>query len=268
MNGCVGTDTVTVRLRTKTTSVASGGDSVCQGISVQLFDSGATKFTWIPSSGLNHTNIGDPLATPNVTTTYEVIAQLGSCIPDTNYVTVVVYPLPTIHASGDQVIIDGSSASLTSSGTNIASIGWSPAATLSCDSCYNPVATPPGTTTYYVDVTSPNGCRGGDSVIIKVICDASQIFIPNSFTPNNDGINDVFYPRGTGISQVKSFRIYNRWGELLFEKDNFNLNDVSSAWTGSFNGAPPRPDVYVYIVDAICNNGEPLTIKGDVTIIK
>jgi gliding motility-associated-like protein len=266
--GCVATDTVTVFLRTKTTSVAGGGDSVCQGTPVQLYDSGATKFTWIPSNGLNHSNISDPVATPPTTTTYEVIAQLGNCIPDTNYVSVIVYPLPTIHASGSQVIVDGASANITSSGSNIAGIGWSPAATLSCDSCYDPVATPPGTTTYYVQVHSPFGCLAGDSVTIKVVCDDSQIFIPNSFTPNGDGNNDVFYPRGSGVSQVKSFRIYNRWGELLFEKDNFELNDIGSAWNGSYNGAPPRPDVYVYVLDATCNNGQPLFIKGDVTIIK
>ena len=268
INGCVGTDTVTVYLKTKTVSAASGADSVCQGTPVQLNDTGATKFTWIPSMGLNHNNIPNPVATPIATTTYEVIAQIGNCIPDTNYVTVTVYPLPTVTASGSQTIVDGTSAALNSSGTNIATIGWSPAATLSCDSCYNPIATPPGSTTYFVNVSSRFGCLAGDSVYIKVVCDATQVFIPNTFTPNGDGNNDVFYPRGTGISQVKSFRIYNRWGELLFEKDNFNLNDVGSAWNGSFNGSPPRPDVYVYIVDATCNNGEPLFIKGDVTIIK
>ncbi len=268
INGCKGTDTVTVRLKTKTESVASGGGEVCQGVPVQIFDSGGTRFTWIPSSGLNHSDIPDPMATPITTTTYEVISQLGSCIPDTNYVTIIVHPLPTISTSGNQVIVDGSSANIISSGSNIASIGWSPAATLSCDSCYNPVATPPSTTVYRVVVASSFGCLASDSVLIKVICDATQIFIPNSFTPNGDGNNDVFYPRGTGISQVKSFRIYNRWGELLFERSNFELNDASSAWTGAYNGGPPRPDVYVYIVEATCNNGEPLFVKGDVTIIK
>ena len=267
-NGCVGKDTVSVYLKTKTVSSASGGGEACQGTPLQLFDSGATKFTWIPSTGLNSATIADPVATPGTSETYEVIAQLASCIPDTNYVTVTVYPLPTIHANGNQVIVDGSSANITSTGTNVATIGWYPSGTLSCDSCYDPVATPPGTTVYKVEVHSPFGCEASDSVLIKVVCDASQVFIPNSFTPNGDGNNDVFYPRGTGISQVKSFRIYNRWGELLFEKDNFELNDVNSAWNGSYMGGTPRPDVYVYIVDATCNNGEPLSIKGDVTIIR
>jgi len=101
-----------------------------------------------------------------------------------------------------------------------------------------------------------------------VFCDQSQIFIPNTFTPNADGQNDIFYPRGTGVSIIKSFRIYNRWGELLFERANIKINDAGNAWDGTFNGNPPHPDVYVYIIDATCETGAPINLKGDVTIIR
>ena len=182
--------------------------------------------------------------------------------------TVIVHPLPSVYAGPDQTIIDGTSAQLGATGNNIYTLAWTPAQTLSCDSCYNPLATPLATTVYTVTVATDFGCTAWDSVTVRVICDASQVFIPNTFTPNGDGNNDVFYPRGSGISIIKSFRIYNRWGELLFERSNFEVNDVSSAWDGSFKGGPPRPDVYVYIVDATCLNGQPISIKGDVTIIK
>ena len=267
-NGCKATDTITVKVRTKTISNAFGGGEVCQGVPQQLYDTGATKYTWIPAAGLNHNNIPDPVATPEVSVTYTVIAQYAGCIPDTNYITVKVNPLPRVATGPGQTIVDGASANLSSTGTNIFTRSWTPSETLNCDSCADPIATPPSTTTYYINVRSLFGCTASDSVLIKVICDASQIFIPNSFTPNNDGVNDVFYPRGTGISQVKSFRIYNRWGELLFEKDNFDINDVNAAWNGSYMGGTPRPDVYVYVFEGICSNGEPIMIKGDVTIIK
>ena len=266
--GCAATDTVNVYIRTKTFSNAFGGGEACMGVPQQLSDTGATKFTWLPASGLNQYNIGNPIAIPEVTTTYTVIAQYAGCIPDTNYITVKVNPLPQVQTGPDQTIVDGASANLTSTGSNIHVLSWSPFGTLSCDSCPDPVATPPATTTYFIDVTSLFGCKASDSVTIKVVCDASQVFIPNSFTPNGDGVNDVFYPRGSGINTVKSFRIYNRWGELLFEKENFEINDVNSAWNGSYMGGTPRPDVYVYIVEATCNNGQPLFIKGDVTIIR
>ncbi|MFI5196482.1 MAG: PKD domain-containing protein [Chitinophagales bacterium] len=268
IHGCKNTDTVTVFLKTKTISAAGPGGEVCSGIPFKLLDSGATQYTWIPASWLSDPHVADPLATPDVTITYTVIAQLGSCIPDTNYVTVIVHPLPTVDAGPDQTLVAGSTAQLNATGYNIYTYSWSNDHTLSCDTCANPVASMSVTTTYVVTVTTDFGCRSSDSVTIHLYCDNNQVFIPNSFTPNGDGENDVFYPRGTGVSMIKSFRIYNRWGQLLFERDNIRINDASNAWDGSYGGATPRPDVYVYIVDAICETGQPLFIKGDVTIIR
>lgn len=267
-NGCINTDTVTVFMRTHTFSAAWGDDEVCHLVPVPLFDTGGDKYTWIPSSGLSSSTIFNPIATPSVTTTYMVIAQLGSCIPDTNYVTVIVHPLPTVDAGPDQRLVAGSHAQINATGTNIYHINWDPGNTLSCDTCLDPVANNFNTTTYVANVVTDFGCKASDSVTIYLFCDESQIFIPNTFTPNGDGQNDVFYPRGSGVSKIRAFRIYNRWGELLFERTGININDVGNAWDGSFNGGNVRPDVYVYLVDAICDTGEPIFIKGDVTIIK
>ena len=267
-HGCVNTDSVTVFLKTQTVSVGRGDTAVCYGTKVQIWDSGATKFTWMPPTGLSSTTVSDPIADPNVTTTYTVTAQLGSCAPDVNYVTIIVYPLPTVNAGDDQTLLAGSTAQLKATGNDINTYSWSPDETLSCSTCYNPVASMSVTTTYVVDVASIHDCRNSDSVTIHLYCSSGQVFIPNSFTPNGDGQNDLFYPRGTGISNIKSFRIYNRWGELMFERTNIAMNDETNAWDGTFGGATPRPDVYVYVVDAICETGEPIFIKGDVTIIR
>ena len=267
-NGCVNTDTVTVYLRTHTFSAAWGDSEVCRLVPVPLFDTGGTKYTWIPSSGLTSSTIFNPVATPSVTTTYTVIAQLASCIPDTNYVTVIIHPLPTVDAGPDQRLVAGSHAQINATGTNIFHIDWVPGSTLSCDTCLDPIANNFSSTTYTANVTTDFGCRASDSVTIYLFCDESQIFIPNTFTPNGDGQNDIFYPRGSGVSKIKAFRIYNRWGELLFERTNININDAGNSWDGSFNGGNVRPDVYVYLVDAVCDTGEPIFIKGDVTIIK
>ena len=268
MHGCVGADTVRISLITQTNSVGRGDTAICLGTTVSIYDSGATTFTWIPATGLSSSSIANPIADPAVTTTYTVIAQLGSCAPDVNYVTIIVYPLPTVDAGPDQTLIAGSIAQLQATGTDIYTYSWSPDATLNCSTCYNPAASMSVTTTYVVDVTSDHGCKNSDSVTIHLYCNTNQVFIPNSFTPNGDGQNDVFYPRGTGITMIKSFRIYNRWGELIFERDNIAINDASNAWDGSYGTSTPRPDVYVYVIDAICETGEPVFIKGDVTIIK
>jgi gliding motility-associated-like protein len=267
-HGCKNWDTVTVSLKTNTVSVARGDTQACFGIPVPLYDSGGTKYTWLPTAGLSNPHIANPIATPDITTTYMAIAQLGSCIPDTQYVKVIVFPLPTVDAGPSQTLLAGSTAQLNAVGTNIDRYKWTPGATLSCDTCFDPVASMSVSTTYMILVTTIHGCVNSDTVRILLFCDNSQLFIPNSFTPNGDGQNDIFYPRGQGVSIIKSFRIYNRWGQMLFERSGINLNDASNAWDGSFQGAAPKPDVYVYIIDAVCETGEPLFLKGDVTIIR
>jgi gliding motility-associated-like protein len=196
-----------------------------------------------------------------------IIAQLASCEPDTNYVTVTVHPVPYVDAGQDEYIMEGTNVHLRAIGVNIDTFMWSNGSSLSCVDCANPVATPTVNSTYVVNVATSYGCRSSDSVSVKLYCASAQVFLPNSFTPNGDGENDVFYPRGVGIIKVKNFRIYNRWGQLLFERVNFQLNDPSQAWDGTYNGDAPRPDVYVYLIDATCDTGETVFLKGDVTII-
>ncbi len=267
-HGCASTDTTTVFIKTLTVGVARGDTQICYGNATPLYDSGGTKYTWLPAAGLTDPNAPNPLATPDTTTIYMAIAQLAGCIPDTNYVTVIVHPLPRVDAGPNQTLVAGSQAKLAATGKLIHTYVWDNAGSLSCDSCADPVASMSVTTTYIVQVASFFGCLSEDSVTVHIFCDNSQIFIPNSFTPNGDGMNDVFYPRGTGVSLIKSFRIYNRWGEMIFERSNIQINDESSAWDGTLNGNAPRPDVYVYVLDAICETGEPLFLKGDVAIIR
>ena len=134
--GCVNTDTTTIFMRTKTTSVGFGDTAVCRGTPVTLHDTGATYFTWLPGNSTS----ANPVVTPQGTTTYTVIAQLGRCTPDTNYVTVGVYQLPTVDAGPDQTLLAGSTAQLQATGTNIQTYSWAPAGSLSCPTCSNPVA--------------------------------------------------------------------------------------------------------------------------------
>jgi gliding motility-associated-like protein len=267
-HGCVNTDTVQVKLRYKTTSAATGDAHVCRGVPVPLAASGGNKYTWIPAEGLDNPYLANPLAGPAATTTYTVVVQLGSCIPDTSVITVTVEPTPQINAGEDQWLPEGSTAIIEAMGANIASLKWTPSATLSCDTCLTTKATPFVTTQYLVEVTSDFGCTAKDDIVINLYCTNTQIFVPNSFTPNNDGHNDIFYPRGKGVKVVKVFRVYNRWGELLHEKLNCDLNDPSAGWDGWWLGDEPRPDVYVYYIEAICNSDEPIFLKGDVSILR
>ncbi len=104
---------------------------------------------------------------------------------------------------------------------------------------------------------------------VKVFCENTQVFIPNAFTPSsNIPANTRFTIRSSGISSVKSLRVFNRWGKIVFEQNNFPPNDPSFGWDGTIYGKPADAGVYVYTLNVICENGIPFSKHGNVTLIK
>lgn len=141
---------------------------------------------------------------------------------------------------------------------------WSPANTLSNPTSASTNANPFETTTYTVTVTDEYGCTMTKDVTIEVhpiSCDEPLVFIPNTFTPNGDGKNDVLYVRSAIIKEF-TFRIYNRWGELIFES-----NSSEKGWDGSFKGKPCEQGVYDYYLQGICISGENFIKKGNISLI-
>jgi gliding motility-associated-like protein len=182
---------------------------------------------------------------------------------------VYVVPSPTVTAVTDPVIVpSGSGANLNMTYTgNIISYLWSPSINLDCTDCPIPFANPRTTTKYTVQVQDKYSCINKGDITIRVVCDDKNFFIPNTFSPNGDGSNDIFYPRGKGLFRIKSLRVFNRWGEVVFEKREFQANDPSSGWNGTYKGQKPVPDVYVYQVEIYCNNDQLIQLAGNVALI-
>ena len=90
--------------------------------------------------------------------------------------------------------------------------------------------------TEYTVSKNSGGCAAKDKVTVFVICNGNNVFVPDLFSPNGDGVNDIFYPRGNGLFKVKGLKIFNRWGEAVFEKNSFNANDPAAGWDGMFRG--------------------------------
>jgi gliding motility-associated-like protein len=266
--GCKNKDTVNVGIKTKTEATASPNGEICEQQHYQLLASGAQKYEWSPVTGLDNPNIANPKASPDTTIDYMVIASEGSCEPDTAFVTVTVHPKPEVNAGPDHNIVAGETVTLTPTGTHLETLIWTPSEGLSCTKCNTTLASPGVTTTYTVTAVTQYGCSDTDDVTIRVVCDNKQVFIPNTFSPNGDGQNDVFYPRGKGLDRIVSFRIFNRWGELVYERNNIGLNDASNGWDGTFKGQVLTPDVFVYTVEALCTTGETINWKGDVSLIR
>jgi gliding motility-associated-like protein len=123
--------------------------------------------------------------------------------------------------------------------------------------------------TYKVVVRTQYGCTATDDINITVLCGKGSVFIPNAFTPNNDGLNDVFYVSGYGIAKVKRFSIFDRWGKLLFNKENFPAGDRKFGWDGNVLGSEVTvTTAFVYIVEVECVGGTTIPLKGSVLLVR
>lgn len=152
----------------------------------------------------------------------------------------------------------------------IAKYEWTPPDNVQCNDgpCSLPTITVKKNICYTVKATNIYGCSGSDTVCISTFCTNAQVFIPNAFTPKGAAVDSKFMVRASGIASIKSFRVFNRWGRIVFEKSNFPPNDPAYAWDGYVNGKLADMGVYVYTVDVVCENGTPYTYKGNVTLLQ
>ncbi len=147
-------------------------------------------------------------------------------------------------------------------GITVDSILWSPEEGLSCSDCTDPVASPKETTTYYVQVIDENGCSAMDSITITITSPCAKIYIPTSFSPNGDGMNDLQCVMGDCIATL-DFTIFNRWGEVVFQTADF-----TKCWDGMFRGKLVQTGVYVYKLKATLDNGEEIEESGNINVIR
>ncbi len=264
--GCTDSATISLQVIHHKPVSFSEDNSICMGASVLLSASGGDQYIWSPASDLSCADCSAPIAMPATTTTYTVIIKQGDCFADTGRIHIHVLPQPIIDAGADQTVIDGGSVVLLATGTHTERYLWSPPDFLSCTDCPTPVANPTRTTVY--TVTAYNGpCIAKDEVTVFVGCE-NNIFLSNTFTPNGDGLNDRFFPQRRSNMLIQRFAVFDRWGELVFEKNNFSPNDEQSGWDGTYKGKLLPPDVYVYILETLCDAGTPIQIKGDVALIR
>jgi gliding motility-associated-like protein len=269
--GCYARDTVRVNIAQPFKMKISTNDTICAGERIQLFASGAEMYKWAPSTTLDNSTIPDPVAAPLATTVYRVVgADSANCFTDTAYTRITVGKNPTVDLGADKVVAAGTFVELKSVVTNgpIVNWEWKAGPDITCINCPLPTAQIKRDITYTVKVTNTFECIASDTIRFKVFCEQSQVFIPNVFTPDGDGFNDVLMVRGQGIRTVKLFRIFNRWGEIVFEKANFAPNEKANGWDGTVRGVKAPPDVYVYMCEVTCENDVPFTYKGNVAIIK
>jgi gliding motility-associated-like protein len=269
--GCKATDSLLVTVVQPFSINTSPLDTLCKGDKFELWANGADNYTWSPSNGLSSTTISNPVAGPDVTTTYQVIGRdYRNCFADTAYIPVVVYPKPVFNIVQETInLAVGNSVTLnTTNSPDIIKWQWSPPAGLSCNNCAQPTASPVNSTTYRAVASNIAGCTGEDVVTINLFCNNGNVFVPNTFSPNGDGSNDVFFPRGKGIAGIRNLQVFNRYGQIVFQNKNLDINRPEGGWDGKFMGQPLNPDVFVYQMEVICETGEVFPVKGNVSLIR
>ncbi len=205
--------------------------------------------------------------TPNHTqTVYFQAYGVSGCEIINDSFQITVNPLPVVDATVDKPIINtGEQVQLNATQNQNYAYNWIPVDLVSNSTIFNPTSSPTQTTTYTVFVNDRNNCKAQDTVSVRVentVCDKNNIFIPNAFSPNGDGYNDVFNVRS---APLKSYHllIYNRYGNKVFES-----YDATIGWNGSYKNQPAQLEVYGYYFEGECLQGEKITLKGNVSLIK
>lgn len=173
--------------------------------------------------------------------------------------------------AGDDIDIDlGYSAILSGIVSPLdAMIEWIPASNLSCVFCLAPVAMPVSTTVYLLQATTSDGCVTTDSLTVRVHKSENAVYVPNAFSPNGDGINDIFTVFGNrSVKQIEKLSVFSRWGELVFEKSGFMANDPVTGWDGTFRGKPFTPGVFTWMAEIRFLDDQVIRYSGDLTLIR
>lgn len=267
IGSCSAKDQVRVTTVPYPAAYAGADTSICFNTSAQL--SAVIKgnsFTWSPSAQLSNPASLSPIARPLVTTAYVLAVYDNKGCPKPGYDTVVVKTLPPIHAAAgnDTVIVAHQRLQLNATGG--VKYQWSPASYLSATDISNPVAIidqANGGLQYNVLVYNEIGCSATAHLNVKVYATAPNVFVPNAFSPNGDGKNDVLRPITAGIEHLAYFNVYNRWGKMVFTSKN-----EGNGWNGRLLGKDQAADTYVWELRATDYNGRLITAKGVVVLVR
>ncbi|MBN8696066.1 MAG: gliding motility-associated C-terminal domain-containing protein [Bacteroidetes bacterium] len=253
-NNCTANVIDTIYVLPSPTIQLSGNDTICSGATTILTAIGNGSISW--STGDTNNMVALTLDSTMIIEAYST----NQCGVDSSFMTIQVIPLPMLNQMGDHVINSGDSVQLSYIGT-ADSIFWSPSNGLSCTNCPNPIASPSQTTSYTVTIYNEFGCVNSGVVTVYVE-NIGNVFIPDIFSPNGDGQNDVLYVRGKGLKEF-NFVIYDRWGEKIFE-----TSDQSIGWDGTYKGTNLNNAVFVYYFKGINQENESIVLKGDITLYR
>jgi gliding motility-associated-like protein len=267
--GCKDSDCVDVKVIPLVLANACCDTIICLNTPVTFSASGAISYQWDGLTDTSFHSTDSIISFIPVTSGIYEVTVTGPCNTATATVEVTVVPPPTINLEPNITIVAGQPYGILSVSAAGNSVVWSPNYNITCTNCPNPTVFPDVSTTYVVTVTDPYNCTTSDSITISVLCDRTNaIYIPNAFTPNTADKNSYFYIQGTGVKEIVSWKIFNRWGDMVWMGEHVPINVKESGWNGVYKGVAVSSDVYMYQMVVECHNGNKFPINGNVTVIR
>ncbi|MBS1774307.1 MAG: gliding motility-associated C-terminal domain-containing protein [Bacteroidetes bacterium] len=259
--GCKGSDDIKLTVYPAKFLYVNNDTAICPGEKAQLHltTAGAKTFRWSPDLRISDVSSTDPIVSPAVTQVYTVTGVDTNACNDTVKVKVTVHPKALVDLPDSVRIYPGESYQMEPGG-NCTYFSWFPPIGLSKATISNPVAKPDVNTLYNVTAMTEAGCTATAKVNVLVSIE-SVLDVPNAFAPGTD--NGTFKILRKGDATLKSFTIYNRWGQKVFE-----TSDINKGWDGKYKDEPQPMGVYVYAVEAVTPTGRVFTKQGNVTLVR
>lgn len=261
VNSC-GTVTDSIFVDIENNFIQAYSDTIiCPGQSVSLMATGGIAYSWSPPLYLSNPNVSSPVSTPQNPIIYTVTGMDSLGCIDTADVYIDLYPPAYITTSSDVYAFYGDEVELSATTSTSGPIIWTPTEYLTCAVCETTIANPDQDYFYIASYTDENGCYDSDSVFIHY---QPLIFIPNTFTPNNDELNanNVFKAEGGNINTFEML-IFNRWGELVY-----TLNDINESWDGTYKGQPCQDGTYTWKVKYTDMFDKEYKLAGHVNVLR
>ena len=260
--GCMASDTFLATVWPFQVGDIKDDTLICDGSPIQLWVTGGTgAYQWYPATNLSCEFCPNPIATVMGSEHfYAILLDTHGC-GDTLSLFVSVQPPFNMQLwNNDTTIYLGESIQLNVTGAPF--YYWNPTNYISYSQSNDGLATPLSDITYYVTgVSLLQGCPQTDSFRVTVI--EQDVFVPSAFSPNGDGINDIFHVTARKLITLQEFKIMNRWGQQIFE-----TRDISKGWDGNFKGKMQDPGVYYYMIKVASPTGKTQFLKGDITLIR
>lgn len=260
--GCTTTDSLYLGVYPSSTVSATPVFSICQGEKIQFNASGGETYKWYPATGLNNDTIPNPTLQPKDSVNYKVVVGNQYGCKDSATVRVNVNRNVSVSAGPDKYILNNDTATLSAviNGTSV-NYYWSPSIFINDIRSSNPKVNPTEEITYTLHAFSNVGCGSAvDDVKVYVY---NNIYVPNAFTPNGDGNNDVFHIIPFENYKLIRLTIYNRWSTIVF-----NTSTPGTGWDGTFNYTPQPMGTYIYYVELYSSEGKRIIKKGTVILIR